>query len=94
MNINRKRLLALLGHDEARVERFIINFQTQLPALVQSIRTAFEQQNWETASIHCHDLKNQANYLGLKDLSARAYELELMAEREKLPSRALMDSLL
>ncbi|MEO1434332.1 MAG: Hpt domain-containing protein [Bacteroidota bacterium] len=93
MNINRDRLLALLGNDHERVERFITTFQANLPLLKQSIRTAFESEEWEAASIYCHDLKNQANYLDLPELAVIAYELEQLGERKEMPGVALLERL-
>lgn len=93
MKINRSRLLNLLGKDELRVERFIHDFHSCFSASVTNIIAAFQTQDWESASICCHNLKNQAQYLDLSELAILTRQLEQFADKQEMPEAQLLEQL-
>jgi len=75
MNMNTELLRNLLGSEEA-AQRFVTLFQQQLPAQLDAMRQAFENQDWETLSNTAHGLKSQCKYLGLEEAANLLQKLE------------------
>lgn len=87
MMINRTLLLNLFDQNASFVDRVLLIFKEQVPIQIAELRTALDQQDFETASISAHNIKSQSNYLGLTDMVELCQSIEDEPGAGETPAR-------
>ncbi|MDZ4748201.1 MAG: hypothetical protein SH808_06905 [Saprospiraceae bacterium] len=75
--IDLQTLRSLLD-DEELVRKYLQRFSVDMPALVDQMHHACDDQQWGQLSIHAHTLKCQMLYINEPIATGLAYELEMM----------------
>lgn len=91
---NREKCLERFGNDEELVEVILESFFSEVPELMEELRTAVQASDAESIRSCAHALKGSAANVNADRLSASALELEQAADQGQIASASRMFSTL